>query len=42
MIESIAIANVATYGSTPETMSGLLQFNYLFGSNATGKTTISP
>ncbi len=41
MIESITIASVATYGSTPETLSGLSQFNYLFGSNATGKTTIS-
>ena len=41
MIESIIIANVATYASTPETLSGLSQFNYLFGSNATGKTTVS-
>lgn len=41
MIESIKIADVGTYGSTPETMSGLSTFNYLFGSNATGKTTIS-
>ena len=41
MIESITIANVATYASTPETLSGLSQFNYLFGSNGTGKTTVS-
>ena len=41
MIESITIASVATYASTPETLSGLSQFNYLFGSNATGKTTVS-
>jgi wobble nucleotide-excising tRNase len=41
MIESITIGSVATYASTPETLSGLSQFNYLFGSNATGKTTIS-
>jgi wobble nucleotide-excising tRNase len=41
MIESITIAEVATYASTPETLSGLSLFNYLFGSNATGKTTIS-
>lgn len=41
MIESISIASVATYASTPETLSGLSQFNYLFGSNATGKTTVS-
>lgn len=41
MIDSITIGSVATYASTPETLSGLSQFNYLFGSNATGKTTIS-
>jgi len=41
MIESITIANVATYASTPETLAGLSQFNYLFGSNGTGKTTVS-
>jgi len=41
MIESITIASVATYASRPETLSGLSQFNYLFGSNATGKTTVS-
>ena len=41
MIESINIASVATYASTPETLFGLSKFNYIFGSNATGKTTIS-
>ena len=41
MIESITIANVATYGSTPETLNSLLQFNFVFGSNGTGKTTVS-
>lgn len=41
MIESISIAGIATYPNTPETLSGLSQFNYVFGSNATGKTTIS-
>lgn len=40
MIESITIANVATY-DTPETLSDLSQFNFLFGSNGTGKTTVS-
>lgn len=40
MIESITIANVATY-SNPETLSGLSHFNFLFGSNGTGKTTVS-
>jgi len=41
MIESITISNVATYGGEPEVLNGLSQFNYLFGSNGTGKTTIS-
>lgn len=41
MIESIHIANIATFGTTPEIMDGLSQFNFVFGSNGTGKTTIS-
>ncbi len=41
MIESITIANVATYATTPEKMANLSQLNFLFGSNGTGKTTIS-
>jgi wobble nucleotide-excising tRNase len=41
MIESISIASVATYASKPETLSELSLFNFLFGSNATGKTTVS-
>ena len=41
MIESITIASVATYAGIPETLTGLSQFNYLFGSNGTGKTTVS-
>ena len=41
MIESIQIADIATYGSTPEVLSGLSKFNFLFGSNGAGKTTIT-
>lgn len=41
MIESVTIANTATFGSPPEKLTGLSRFNYLFGSNGTGKTTIS-
>lgn len=41
MIESISISNVATYAATPERLDGLSQFNFLFGSNGTGKTTVS-
>lgn len=41
MIESIKVFNSATFGDTPVWLTGLSRFNYLFGSNATSKTTIS-
>ena len=41
MIESIHIEGIATYGNTPEILSGLSKFNFLFGSNGSGKTTIT-
>lgn len=41
MIESIRIADIATYGSNPEVMDRLSQFNFIYGSNGSGKTTIS-
>ena len=41
MIEAISIAQVATYSDMPEVLNALSQFNFLFGSNGTGKTTIS-
>ena len=41
MIESITIAGIATFASTPEELNGLSKFNFLFGSNGTGKTTVS-
>ncbi|MDD5030194.1 MAG: AAA family ATPase, partial [Rhodoferax sp.] len=41
MIESITISDIATYAIAPEVLNGLAQFNYLFGSNGTGKTTVS-
>jgi len=41
MIESIQISKVATYGSVPETMPKLSTINFVFGSNGSGKTTIS-
>ena len=41
MIESIHIKNEASYGSTPESMTDLSKFNFVYGSNGTGKTTIS-
>jgi wobble nucleotide-excising tRNase len=41
MIESISIAKTATFGIIPEVIDELSQFNYFFGSNGTGKTTVS-
>lgn len=41
MIESIAIADIASYGPASEALNALSQFNFIFGSNGTGKTTIS-
>lgn len=41
MIEKIVISNVATYGATPEELSDLKKINFVYGSNGTGKTTIS-
>ncbi len=49
MIEFITIKNVATYGDTPQTLGyvspspppPLPKINFLFGSNGSGKTTIS-
>ena len=41
MIESISISSIATYATTPpEKLDGLSQFNFFFGSNGSGKTTI--
>ena len=41
MIERIEIAGCASYGDTVEIMDGLSTFNYIYGPNASGKTTIS-
>lgn len=41
MIESLTIADIATFGKPPEILDGLSRFNFVFGSNGTGKTTIS-
>lgn len=41
MIESIGISSVATFGTAPEQLNALSRFNFFFGSNGTGKTTIS-
>ena len=41
MITSISVADVASFGHTPQELSGLSQFNFFYGSNGTGKTTVS-
>jgi wobble nucleotide-excising tRNase len=40
MISEIEINDVATFQEI-QTLNGLKKFNYLFGANGTGKTTIS-
>ncbi|MHC1758132.1 MAG: AAA family ATPase [Negativicutes bacterium] len=41
MIDSIQIAGIATYGKCPEIMDSLAKINFIYGSNGSGKTTIS-
>jgi wobble nucleotide-excising tRNase len=41
MIESIHIKNEASYGDEGQSLSGLSIHNFIYGSNGTGKTTIS-
>lgn len=41
MIESLSIAKTATYGIAPQVLDRLARFNFLFGTNGAGKTTIT-
>lgn len=41
MIETISLSKTATYGDQPEVLGPLKRVNFIFGSNGTGKTTIS-
>lgn len=41
MIDSIQIGGIATFDNAPEALTGLTDFNFVFGSNGTGKTTIT-
>lgn len=41
MIESLSISNVATYGIAPQVLDRLARFNFIFGTNGAGKTTIT-
>lgn len=41
MIESLSISATATYGTNPQVLDRLARFNFLFGTNGAGKTTIT-
>jgi len=41
MIKSITIQNTASFGQEVQRIEGATKVNYIFGSNGTGKTTIS-
>lgn len=41
MIEALSLVNVATYGPVRGEMTGLSTFNYVYGPNGVGKTTLS-
>lgn len=41
MIESLLMKGVATFSIAPEVMNGLSKLNFFFGSNGSGKTTIT-
>lgn len=41
MIESIEINGIATYANVSENLNGLSKFNFIYGSNGSGKTTIT-
>ena len=41
MIDSMQIADIATYSAASQILGGLGKFNFFFGSNGAGKTTIS-
>ena len=41
MITELSIKNVASFGESGGDLTGLKKINFIYGSNATGKTTIS-
>lgn len=41
MIETISLSKTATYADQPEVLGPLRRVNFIFGTNGTGKTTIS-
>ena len=41
MIEAITLSRIATFGDQPQVLGPLERINFIFGTNGTGKTTIS-
>ena len=41
MIKKFSIADIATYSHEPSTMENLTKINFVYGTNGSGKTTIS-
>ena len=41
MIKKITIADIATYSHEPSMMESLTKINFVYGTNGSGKTTIS-
>jgi ABC-type Mn2+/Zn2+ transport system ATPase subunit len=41
MLSTIRIANEASYGANAQSLTGLRAINFIFGTNGSGKTTIS-
>ncbi|SFB01225.1 AAA domain-containing protein [Lentibacillus halodurans] len=41
MLKTITMQHVATFGDKPEHLNELKEINYIYGSNGSGKTTIS-
>ncbi|TBZ41637.1 hypothetical protein E0H47_10120 [Rhizobium leguminosarum bv. viciae] len=41
MLEEVCIANIATYPAAAQRLQGLKPINFIFGTNGSGKTTIS-
>src|SRR5471030_404038 len=41
MIDSLRLANIATYGKAPVDVDDLKEINFFYGANGAGKTSIS-
>ncbi|MBN1982449.1 MAG: AAA family ATPase [Chitinivibrionales bacterium] len=41
MIKSLSIKNVAIFNNSSQVLRNLSQFNFIYGANGSGKTTIS-